>query len=147
MQPVSNADLSNDLDGAAGSEGAVVVTFGADADAAVQAAAAAHPTTQFLEIDVVVPDGSPANVHGLAFDEAESGYLGGYVAAEFAGSGTVGMVGDTQTDTRSANYAAGFRSGAAQADPAVAVVAYAGSPDLPDKGRAAAAGLVKAGAA
>ncbi len=68
------------------------------------------------------------------------------MAAAFAGTGKVGMVGDTQTDTSSANYAAGFRSGASEAVPGVTVsVAYAGTPDAPDKGRTAAAGLVKAG--
>jgi len=147
VQPASNADLEKEVTAAAGADGAVVVTVGAAADPAVQAAAVSYPATQFLEMDIVLPGGSPANVHGIAFDEAEAGYLGGYVAAAFADSGKIGMVGDTATDTRSINYAAGFRSGASQANPAVGVtVAYAGSPDLPDRGRAAAAGLVKAGA-
>jgi len=146
MEPLSNAELSADVEKASAADPTVVVTVGSSADAAVQAAAAAHPTTQFLELDTVVPDASPANVRGLAFDEAEAGYLGGYVAAAFASSGKVGMVGDIETDTRSANYAAGFRSGASQAVPGIAVtVAYSGTPDLPDKGRTAAAGLVKAG--
>jgi basic membrane protein A len=144
--PASNAELAGDLDQAAMAQSAVVVTVGSTADAAVQAAAAAHPTTQFLEMDVVVPDTSPPNVHGLAFDEAEAGYLAGYVAAAFSGSGKVGMVGDAQTDVHSTNYGAGFRNGAAEAVPAIAVaLAYAGTPDSPDRGRTAAAGLVKGG--
>ena len=129
-----------------------MVTVGSAADPAVQAAATAHPATQFLEMDVTVPDSSPPNVHGLAFDEAEAGYLAGYVAAAFAGSGagtgsgSIGMVGDTKTDVRSANYEAGFRSGAAEASPDVTVtVAYATNPSSPDKGRTAASGLVQDG--
>ena len=146
VEPVSNAGLSKDIEAAAASDGAIVVTLGPAADAAVQAAATAHPKTQFFEMDVVVPDGSPSNVHGLSFDEAEAGYLGGYVAAAFTSSGKVAMVGDTSTDTSSANYAAGFRNGASQAKPGIAVAfAYAGTPDSPDKGRTSAAGLVKAG--
>jgi basic membrane protein A and related proteins len=146
VQPVTNADLMADVEQAAIADGAVVVTVGPAADAAVQAAAAAHPKTQFLEMDVAVPGTSPANVHGFVFDEAEAGYLAGFVAASFSGSGKVAMVGDTATDSRSTNYAAGFRSGAAQAAPGIAVAfAYGGSPDLPDRGRTAAAGLVKAG--
>jgi basic membrane protein A len=122
------------------------VTVGAAVDEAVRAAAAAHPGTQFLEMDVVVPDGAPANVHGLVFDEAEAGYLGGYVAASYAGSGGIGMVGDFPADVRSANYAAGFQSGAQQANPSVAVaLGYAGAPESPDKGRTAAATLIKGG--
>lgn len=146
VAPASNADLPADLDQAAMAESSIVVTVGPAADAAVRAAAAAHPTTQFLEMDVVVPDTSPPNVHGLAFDEAEAGYLAGYVAAAFSGSGKVGMVGDTQTDVHSINYGTGLRSGAAEAVPGMTVAfAYAGTPDSPDRGRTAAAGLVKAG--
>lgn len=144
--PASNADLAKAVDGAA-LTGAVVVTVGSAADPAVRIAAAAHPTTQFFEMDVVVPDGAPSNVHGLVFDEAEAGYLGGFIAAAFAGSGKVGMVGDTQTDARSANYAAGFANGASQAVSGIApAFAYVGTADSPDKGRTAAAALVKAGA-
>ena len=150
QEPRSTEELSTDLDAAAQDDSAVVVTVGPAADPAVQVAAAAHPAAQFLEVDVVVPDSAPGNVHGLAFDEAEAGYLGGYVAAAFAdsgsGSGSIGMVGDTKTDVRSANYEAGFRSGAAQESPDIAVsVAYVGTPDSPDRGRVAATGLVEGG--
>lgn len=146
VQPASNADVAKDLDQAAGADGAVVVTVGADADAAVQAAAKAHPAAEFLELDVAVADSAPANVHGLVFDEAEAGYLAGYVSAAFAASGRIGLVADSQADPRSANYSAGLTAGAAQfGSGAIVSVAYAGGPNAPDKGRAAAAGLVKAG--
>jgi basic membrane protein A len=146
LEPVSDAELKTDLEQAAGADGAVVVTVGAAANRAVQAAAATHPGTHFFELDVAVPDGSQANVHGLVFDEAEAGYLGGYIAAAFTTSGKAGMVGDSKTDTRSGNYAAGFKNGAAQASSSVAVtIAYAGSANQPDLGRTAAAGLIKAG--
>jgi basic membrane protein A len=147
-EPLSAGDLATDLDTAAQADGAVVVTVGSAADPAVQAAAKAHPATQFLEMDVTVPDSSPPNVHGLAFDEAEAGYLAGYVAAAFAGSGSgsIGMVADTSADVRSANYGAGFRSGAAEASPDVTVtIVYATNPSSPDKGRTAASGLVQDG--
>ena len=146
LEPVSDAELKTDLDQAAAADGAVVVTVGPAANPAVQAAAAAHPGTHFFELEVAVPDGSPANVHGLVFDEAEAGYLGGYIAAAFTTSGKAGMVGDSKADTRSSNYAAGFKNGAAQASSSVAVtIAYAGSANQPDLGRTAAAGLIKAG--
>ena len=146
LEPVSTASIPGDLDLAARAANAVVVTVGPAAYAAVLVAARAHPKTQFLEVDVYVPEGSPANVHGLIFDEAEAGYLGGYVAASFASKGMIGMVGDTKTDTSSANYAAGFQSGASEASAGAAVsVAYAGTPDSPDNGRTAATGLVDAG--
>lgn len=146
VEPVSNAELKTDIERAAAADGAVVVTLGADADPGVQASAASHPGTQFLEVDVAVPAGAPANVHSLVFDEAEAGYLGGFVAASFANTNKIGMVGDTKTDARTANYGAGFRAGAAEARPDASVsFAYVGTSDSPDMGRTAAAGLVKAG--
>jgi basic membrane protein A len=146
VEPASNADLKTAVETAASADEAVVVTVGPDAAQVVQVAAGAYPGTQFIEVGVAVPDGSPANVHGLAVDQAEAGYLAGFVAAAFTTSGKIGMVGDTRTDARSLNYAAGFRGGSAQAAPTVEVgIAYAGTADLPDKGRTAAASLVKAG--
>jgi basic membrane protein A len=146
VEPASNAGLQPAIDTAAAAEKAVVVTVGPDAAQVVLVAAGAHPATQFIEVGVVVPDGSPANVHGLAVDQAEAGYLAGFLAASFTTSGRIGMVGDTKADARSANYAVGFTSGSGQAAPTVAVgIAYAGTADLPDKGRTAAASLVKAG--
>jgi basic membrane protein A len=68
------------------------------------------------------------------------------VAASFSAAGHVGLVGDGKTDTRSANFAAGFTNGAAEAKAdSKATIAYAGSPDAPAAGRTAATGLITAG--
>ena len=146
MEPATRGALAAEIEAAAKADRAVVVTVGSDAGDAVLAAAAAHPTTSFLEMDLVVPEGAPANVHGLLFDQAEAGYLAGYIAASFSGTGKVGIVGDAATDVATANYAVGFRAGAAQARPGTAVsVGYAGTADAPEKGRTAAATLIKGG--
>ncbi|MFI5259721.1 MAG: BMP family ABC transporter substrate-binding protein [Candidatus Limnocylindrales bacterium] len=146
VQPVSNADLPTAVEQASTAPGAVVVTVGPNADPSVEAAAADHPATQFVEMDVVVPDSAPANVHGLVFDEAEAGYIGGYVAASFASTGKIGFVGDTSSDASSTNYRVGFAAGATEARPEVSVTfGFVGTSDSPDKGRAAAAVLVKGG--
>lgn len=146
VQPTGNATVAAEIEKAATADGAVVVTVGPDASGPVLSAATAHPTTQFLELDVVAPEGAPANVHGLVFDEAEAGYLAGYIAASFSGTGKVGMVGDATADGATSNYATGLRAGAEQAKLGTAVaVIYAGTADSPDKARAAAATLFKAG--
>jgi basic membrane protein A len=146
VEPTTRAAMGAEIDKAAETSLGVVVTVGPDAGDAVVLAAAAHSTTQFLEMSVVTPENGPANVHGLLFDEAEAGYLAGYIAASFSGSGKVGMVGDTAADSSTGNYSAGYRAGAAQGKPGTAVtIGYAGTADAPDKGRAAAATLVKGG--
>jgi basic membrane protein A len=142
----SNAQLPADIELASTGAGALVITVGPDADAAVRTAALAHPTTQYFEMGIVVSSGAPGNVHGLVFDEAEAGYLGGFVAASFSTTGHVGMVGDGKSDARSANYAAGFQGGALQARAdAVTTLAFASSPDAPAAGRTAATSLISAG--
>jgi len=146
VEPADRTALASEVDKAAGASLAVVVTVGPDAVPAVAAAATAHPETHFLEVGVVVADGGPANVHGLVFDEAESGYLAGYIAAAFSANGKIGIAGDAAADNSTVNYVAGFRAGAAQANPtSIVSVGYAGNPSLPDKGRVAAATLVKGG--
>jgi basic membrane protein A len=146
VQPASNTELASAVAEAAAGDLAVVVTIGPQADAAVQSAAVAHPGAQFFEVDVAVATTSPANVHGIVFDEAQAGYLAGFVAGSFSGGGTIGFVGDLAADLRSANYVSGFKSGASQAGTAIVVkVAYVGTSDSPDKGRTAAAGLITAG--
>jgi basic membrane protein A len=144
--PASNADLPSAVGNAAAGDLAVVVTIGPQADPAVQAAAAAHPAAQFFEVDVAVPETSPPNVHGIVFDEAEVGYLAGFVAGSFSDGSKIGFVGDVAADLHTANYVSGFQSGASQAGTGIGVkVAYVGTGDSPDKGRTAAAGLVSSG--
>ncbi len=146
VTPASNADLASAVATAAAGDLAVVVTIGPQADAAVQAAAIAHPTAQFFEVEVAVPSTSPANVHGIVFDEAQAGYLAGFVAGSFSGGGKVGFVGDLAADLRTANYVSGFQSGASEAGAGIAVkVAYVGTSDSPDRGRTTAAGLITSG--
>jgi basic membrane protein A and related proteins len=145
VNPMSPAELTAAVPDAAGAS--VVVTVDPAAGPAVMAAAAEHPATHFFELDQTVPAGAPENVHGIVFDEPEIGYLAGFVAASLTTSGRIGLVGDAKADVRTANYEAGFRAGAAEANAEVAVsVAYAGRSNDPQKGRAASAGLVKAGA-
>jgi basic membrane protein A len=144
VTPTSMAELTAAVTQAATDGKTVVVTVGPGAAAAVLKAAQEHAGTQFFELDQAVPDKAPANLHGLVFDEAEAGYLAGVVASSLTSSHVVGLVGYTKTDIRTANYAAGFRNGAAYIHPGdVVSVAYSGRADDPQKGRAAAAGLVK----
>lgn len=145
--PTSVAELFTDIQAAATSGANVVVTVGGPAAAATRTAAAAHPSVQFFTLDQAAAEGAPANLHAIAFDESEMGYLAGVTAASLSKTGNVGIVGDDDSSAATANYAAGFRNGALFANRAVIVsFANAGTPTDPAKGRAAAAGLVAGGA-
>jgi basic membrane protein A len=141
--PTSMAELTAAVKTATTDGTTIVVTVGPNAAQAVLDNATGHAATQFFELDQTIPDGSPANVHGLVFDEAEAGYLAGVVAASLSATRKIGLVGVDKADIRTANYAGGLANGATYANPAVVVtVAYATRSDDPQMGRAAAAGLV-----
>jgi basic membrane protein A len=162
VQAASAADLDASIAAASSDDGAVVVTVGAAATDAVATAAAAHPATVYLELGVAAAENAPSNVHGVVFDQAQTGYLAGFVAASFSTSGTVAFVGDVETDPGTNNYVAGFQAGAREAAAqgaavpaaptesatplAPVLVSYVGSATAPEKGRAASAAAVKAGA-
>lgn len=142
--PASMAELTAAVKTATTDGTTIVVTVGPDAAQAVLDNAGGHAATQFFELDQAIPDGSPSNVHGLVFDETEAGYLAGVVAASLSATHKIGLVGVTNADIRTANYAGGLANGAKYADSTVEVaLAYATRSDDPQMGRAAATVLVK----
>lgn len=142
--PASMAELTAAVKTATTDGTTIVVTVGPGAAQAVLDNAAGHAATQFFELDQTIPDGSPSNVHGLVFDEAEAGYLAGLLAASLSATHKIGLVGVTNADIRTANYAGGLANGAKYADSTVEVaLAYATRSDDPQMGRAAATVLVK----
>jgi basic membrane protein A len=141
---MSMAGLAAAVKTAAGNGTTIVVTVGPEAAGAVLDVAADNTATQFFELDQTIASGAPSNVHGLVFDEAEAGYLAGFVAASVTSTGTIGMVGFTKTDVQTANYADGYRNGAMEANPDVNVtVAYSNRSNYPATGRTVTDGLVK----
>jgi basic membrane protein A len=144
VTPTSMAEVTAGVKKAADEGTTVVVTVGPEAAQAILDNAGDHAATQFFELDQAIRDGAPSNVHGIVFDEAEAGYLAGFVAASVSQTDTIGMVGFTTTDVRTANYVNGFKNGATDANPAVATkVAYANRSKDPQAGRAATDSLVK----
>ena len=125
----------------------VVVTSGFLLIDATIAAARAYPRIQFIGVDQsVAASAAPANYERLVFDEAEAGYLAGFVAARVSVTHTVGAVGGTAIPPVEA-YIRGYRAGVAAGDPTTRVlVSYAGAFDRPDLGAAAASGEVTGGA-
>ena len=147
VSPLTRAEMTAGIARAAAEGATIVVAVGPDATSAVLSAASAHPETQFLLLGATVPSTAPANIEAIVFDESEAGYLAGLVAGSVSTSGSVGFVGDLQGDVASANFAVGFASGTPEGSPtATASVAYAGRISDPQKGGAAASGLLKSGA-
>jgi len=139
--PRSQSELSIAIGTAATSGAGVVVTIGAPAAYATRIAAMTDPSVQFFTLDQAASTDAPPNLHAIAFDEVEMGYLAGVIAGTLSRAGSIGLVGD-DTSVATSNYTAGLRNGALFANPAAIVdSANAGAPDDPAKGRAAVASL------
>jgi basic membrane protein A and related proteins len=105
------------------------------------------PNTQFVQVDAVV---DLPNVTSLVFAEEQGSFLVGVVAAERAKSGVVGFVGGAEFPLIK-KFEAGFEAGAKAAKPNIKVLSTYIAQDpsgfsAPDKGRAAAEGLLDKGA-
>jgi basic membrane protein A and related proteins len=139
--PRSQGELSVAIGTAVRSGAGVVVTIGASAAPATIVAAMANPSVEFFTLDQPATADALPNLHAIAFDEVEMGYLAGMIAEALSRAGSIGLVGD-DTSVATANYAAGVRNGALFDNPAAIVgSANAGTPDDPAKGRSAAATL------
>ena len=123
----------------------VIVTVGFLMADATLTAAHANPDVQFIGLDQFVSDaGAPPNYQRLVFDEAESGFLAGMVAATMSTTGTIGAVGGMSTIGAVLGFINGYRNGAAWIDSDIDVrVTYAEDFGRPDLGADAAAGQVE----
>jgi len=144
------ADYAKNIEAAVEAGAAVVVGVGLFMADALGDAAAAHPEVRFVAVDGVPTAGHDGawsrNGESLVFAEDELGYLAGILAASLTGSGVVGAVGALDVPPVEA-FVEGFRNGAKALRPAVRVrIAFGPSLGEPAAGRAAAEGMLAAGA-
>ncbi len=123
-QSASAAAYIPNLATAARKGAALVISVGFDQANAIAAAAKQFPKTHFaiIDVDQASLTGKPKNVEGLVFKEQEVGYLAGYLAGlvekQHGGKNTIGSVGG-QKQPPVDRYIAGYRAGAAAADPGI----------------------------
>jgi basic membrane protein A len=103
-------------------EGAkVVVTSGFAAADATAAAAKKYPNVIFIGTDQWYTD-PPKNLAGLVFNEDESGFLAGALAALMSKSGTIGGVYGTDVVPPVVYFRQGYENGAKYAKPTIKVL-------------------------
>jgi basic membrane protein A len=123
LESRARAEYIPNLAAAARQGASLVVAVGFDQADAVDTVARQFPKTHFAIVDVAQTDlkHKPANVRGLLFKEQEVGYLVGYLAgleAKRTGVKAIGSVGG-QKQPPVDRYIAGYRAGAAKADPGI----------------------------
>lgn len=126
----------------------VIVTVGFLITDATLAAAQENPDVEFIGVDqFIAADPPPDNYQGLIFNEAQSGYLAGIVAASISETGVISAVGGQSDVPPVVNFIAGYANGAASVNPDIEVlVEYAETFTDPVAGRSVAEQLIGADA-
>jgi basic membrane protein A len=133
LEAASAAEYLPKLEELAARGSDLVISVGPGMAAATHTAAMRHPKTRFAILDFEYPPGDRLpNVVSVLFNERESGYLVGFLAAMVSETGTIGVI-TVDGDPSAMLYEAGFAEGAraAQADIEV-LTALAGSSDQGD---------------
>lgn len=140
------ADYKQNIQSFVDQEYDVIVTVGFLIGSDTLAAAQANPDVQFFGVDQFVAEGGPPNYQGLLFNEAQSGYLAGIVAATITKSGKIGAVGGRSDVPPVVSFIKGYENGAHSVNPDVKVVAdYTEDFNAPDKGEASARTMISQG--
>lgn len=141
LEPSESADREGSLRQLASSDYDLIVCTGFSFTDDVNRAAASFPKKLFAAVDYAVTPGKsiPKNVSAIKFREEEGSFLVGAVAALTSKTKTLGFVGGMDIPLIH-KFEAGYRAGAAWADPKVRVLtAYAGvTPEAfkdPNKGK------------
>jgi basic membrane protein A len=125
----------------------VIVTVGFLIGTDTRTAALQNPEVQFFGVDQFVAAPEPPNYQGILFNEAQSGYLAGIVAATVSESDTIGAVGGVSTVPPVYSFINGYRNGAASVNPDIEVlINYTEDFNDAAKGEAAANAMIQQGA-
>ncbi|MFZ3070972.1 MAG: BMP family ABC transporter substrate-binding protein [Anaerolineaceae bacterium] len=99
----------------------IIVTVGYALGNATIEAATANPTIKFIGVDQSQSEAT-ANVAGLIFDEAKSGFLAGVLAGSLTKSKTIAAVLGTDLVPAVVNFNLGYIAGAKWVDPTINVI-------------------------
>lgn len=125
----------------------VIVTVGFLIGSDTSKAAQANPSVQFFGVDQFVADPAPKNYQGLLFNEAQSGYLAGIVAASITKSNKIGTVGGRSDVPPVVAFIKGYENAAKKEKSGIQVfINYTEDFNAPDKGEASAKTMIGQGA-
>jgi basic membrane protein A len=135
----------------------IIVTVGFLIGTDTMAAAKANPNIQFFGVDQFVCEPlnatdkeckgtPPPNYQGLLFNEAQSGYLAGIVAATITKTNKIGAVGGRSDVPPVVNFIKGYENAAKATKPGIQVsINYVEDFNAPDKGDASAKTMIGQG--
>ena len=111
------ADYMSNIETAVDNDSDMVIGVGFKIAATLKEAAKVYPEVDFLMVDNVY-DETPENVQIISFDEEQSGYLAGLIAAKSTKTNKVGFVGGMDIPTCS-RFADGFEKALKEVNPEI----------------------------
>ena len=121
IETVSEADYSANIATALENDPNAVVTVGFLITTDTEEAATANPDVDFIGIDQFL-DEFPPNMAGVIFNEDESGYIAGVLAASLSESGVVGVVAGREDVPAVPKFVNGYTAGAQSVNPDIRVL-------------------------
>ena len=121
IETQSEADYEANIATALEGEPNTLVTVGFLITSDTQAAAEANPDVDFIGIDQFLPE-YPANMAGVAFNEDESGYIAGVLAASLSETGVIGVVAGREDVPPVVKFVNGYTVGAESVNPDIRVL-------------------------
>ena len=111
------ADYMSNIETAVDNDSDMVIGVGFKIASTLKKAAEVYPETDFLMVDNVY-DETPENVQTISFDEEQSGYLAGLIAAKTTKTNKVGFIGGMNIPTCS-RFADGFEKALKEVNPEI----------------------------
>lgn len=146
IETVSEADYAANIATSLDSSPNVVVTVGFLMTTTTEEAAQANPDVDFIAIDQFLPE-YPANMAGVVFNEDESGFIAGVLAASLSQTGVIGVVAGREDVPPVVKFVNGYTAGAQSVNPDIRVLSiYNESFTDPAKGASDAAQFIGEGA-
>lgn len=121
IETVSEADYAANIATMLESEPDVLITTGFLITSDTEEAANNNPDVDFIGIDQFLPE-YPENMAGVLFNEDESGYIAGVMAASLSESGVVGVVAGREDVPAVPKFVNGYTVGAESVNPDIRVL-------------------------
>lgn len=116
----SDADYISNIETAIDGDSDLVIGVGFQMADAIKTSAEAYPEQNFAIIDSTYEE-IPDNVRCITFNEEQSGYLTGLIAAKMTKTNTIGWIGGLDIPSCS-NFYVGFEKGAKEVNPDIKVL-------------------------
>ena len=116
----SDADYISNIETAIDGDSDLVIGVGFQMADAIKTSAKAYPEQNFAIIDSTYEE-IPDNVRCITFNEEQSGYLTGLIAAKMTKTNTIGWIGGLDIPSCS-NFYVGFEKGAKEVNPDIKVL-------------------------